>query len=242
MNLEFFLQRRRTSWQRMETLLQQAGADPRRLSAQELDELGLLYRSLTSDLALAQRDFPQQQVTRYLNQLVGRAHTLIYRGEPLRRRQLTHFYQRGFPQLYRALLPYTIAAFVLFLAEIWYLKSSAMNPKSSATTKLAGCGFPLSVIRMGVRKINSDIYFNLWRKHAHKQVGSHVGGRTLWRNPPHAQPSPIRAVLDQTSPVPAAAMIGRNASAVRLAPPTNAPPTPSAASSSAAFPAFTEPP
>ena len=77
--------------------------------------MGLLYRALTSDLALAQRDFPNQQVTRYLNQLVGRAHTLIYRGEPLRRRQLTHFYRRGFPQLYRAILPYTIAAFVLFL-------------------------------------------------------------------------------------------------------------------------------
>lgn len=113
----------------METLLQQAGADPRRLSAQELDELGLLYRSLTSDLALAQRDFPQQQVTRYLNQLVGRAHTLIYRGEPLRRRQLTHFYQRGFPQLYRALLPYTIAAFVLFLAPaVAALWAVAVNP------------------------------------------------------------------------------------------------------------------
>ncbi|MBK8799191.1 MAG: hypothetical protein IPM07_24090 [Anaerolineales bacterium] len=124
MNLEFFLQRRRTSWQRMETLLQQAGADPRRLSAQELDELGLLYRSLTSDLALAQRDFPQQQVTRYLNQLVGRAHTLIYRGEPLRRRQLTHFYQRGFPQLYRALLPTRLR----HLSCFWRRQSQRYGP------------------------------------------------------------------------------------------------------------------
>ena len=115
MNLEYFLQHRRASWQRLETLLQQARTDPRRLSAPELNELGLLYRTLTSDLALAQRDFPNQQVTQYLNQLVGHAHTLIYRGEPLRRRQLTHFYRRGFPQLYRAVLPYTIAAFVLFL-------------------------------------------------------------------------------------------------------------------------------
>lgn len=129
MNLEFFLRQRRTSWQRMETLLQQAHSDPRRLTASERNELGLLYRALTSDLALAQRDFPHQQVTRYLNQLVGRAHTLIYRGEPLRRRRLVHFYRCGFPQLYRAILPYTIAAFVLFvlpaLAAFWVV---AMNP------------------------------------------------------------------------------------------------------------------
>lgn len=111
----------------METLLQQAHTDPRRLSAAERNELGLLYRALTSDLALAQRDFPNQQVTHYLNQLVGRAHTLIYRGEPLRRRRLVHFYRSGFPQLYRAILPYTIAAFVVFLlpalAAFWVVAS-----------------------------------------------------------------------------------------------------------------------
>jgi len=109
--------------------LQQARTDPRRLTASELNELGLLYRALTADLALAQRDFPNQQVTRYLNQLVGRAHTLIYQGEPLRRRRLVHFYRRGFPQLYRAILPYTIAAFVLFLLPaLMAFSVVAVNP------------------------------------------------------------------------------------------------------------------
>lgn len=123
MNLEYFLKKRRSSWQRMETLLRQARNHPRNLSASELEELGRLYRSIASDLALAQRDFPDQQVTRYLNQLVGRAHVLIYQGEPLRWRRLVRFYRCTFPQLYRALLPYTITAFVLFcapaLAAFW---------------------------------------------------------------------------------------------------------------------------
>jgi uncharacterized membrane protein SpoIIM required for sporulation len=98
----------------METLLAQTHTNLRNLSTQELDELGLLYRSITSDLALAQRDFPNQQVTHYLNQLVGRAHSLIYRSKPLRWQQLVHFYRSEFSQLYRKLLPYTLAAFVLF--------------------------------------------------------------------------------------------------------------------------------
>ena len=129
MNLEFFFQQRKASWQRMESLLQQARSDPGNLSAQELDEMGLLYRAIASDLALAQRDFPSQQVTRYLNQLVGRAHALIYRSEPLRWHQFMHFYRTEFPQLYRKLLPYTLAAFVLFLAPaIVAFWSVAVNP------------------------------------------------------------------------------------------------------------------
>ena len=48
-------------------------------------------------------------------QLVGRAHAHIYREEPLRWRWLLDFYRQTFPQLYRALLPYTILAFGLFI-------------------------------------------------------------------------------------------------------------------------------
>lgn len=116
MNLDVFLAQRRPAWQRLETLLERAQRDLRRLSPGELDDLGRLYRLTAADLALAQRDYPNQAVAAYLNQLVGRAHALIYRSGPLRRRGLVDFYLTGFPQLYRALLPYTTAAFVLFMA------------------------------------------------------------------------------------------------------------------------------
>lgn len=115
MNLEQFLQERKPNWQTLETYLQRAERQITGLSAGELDELGRLYRLVTSDLALARRDFPTQQVTVYLNQLAGRAHNVVYRGAPVRRRALVDFYRVRFPQLYRELLPYTIAAFGLFL-------------------------------------------------------------------------------------------------------------------------------
>lgn len=115
MNADTFLQQRRPAWQRTETLLAALRRSPRSLSAAELEEFGRLYRAAASDLALAQRDFPQQPVTQYLNQLVGGAHAVLYRGEPLRWRRLRDFYARRFPQLYRRLLPYTAVAFALFL-------------------------------------------------------------------------------------------------------------------------------
>jgi hypothetical protein len=67
------------------------------------------YRQATSDLAMAQRDFPRHQVTGYLNQLVGRAHAVIYRDEPLQANRLSRFALRGFPRLFRKTLPFTLA-------------------------------------------------------------------------------------------------------------------------------------
>ena len=115
MNVDTFLSARRPAWEQLETLLTQTKTNIRRLSPQDLAELGRLYRSTTSDLALAQRDFPNQRVTHYLNGLVSRAHAQIYQEEPLRRRALQHFYQHAFPLLYRALLPYTSLCFGVFL-------------------------------------------------------------------------------------------------------------------------------
>jgi len=115
MNVDTFLTERRPAWQQLESLLTQTKTDIRNLSPQELADLGRLYRAATSDLALAQRDFPNQRVTHYLNGLVGRAHAQIYQEEPMRRQALIDFYRRDFPLLYRAFLPYTSLCFGVFL-------------------------------------------------------------------------------------------------------------------------------
>lgn len=114
MNYDQFMAQRQPSWQKLETLLDKTQKSIQTVTKDDLESLGKLYRMTTSDLALAQRDFPTQRVTHYLNQLVGRAHAQIYQPAPLRRNALTHFYVETFPQLYRALLPYTTLAFLLF--------------------------------------------------------------------------------------------------------------------------------
>jgi uncharacterized membrane protein SpoIIM required for sporulation len=113
-NLDRFIEQRQPNWRQLESLLGRASRNMRDLSLGELDELGCLYRGATADLALAQRDFPNQKATIYLNQLVGRGHSLVYRSEPLGFRRLRSFYTTTYPQLYRVLLPYTSAAFVIF--------------------------------------------------------------------------------------------------------------------------------
>ena len=115
MQFDSFIRRQENSWRRLEELTDRTRGKAEALSEAELHEFGRLYQITSSDLALAQRDFPGQRVTRYLNQLVGRAHALLYREEPLRRQQLHNFYRLSFPRLYRQLLPYTLAATALFV-------------------------------------------------------------------------------------------------------------------------------
>ncbi len=89
--------------------------DRRSLGAAELDELGRLYQMVGADLALAQRDFPDEEVTLYLNRLVGQAHAAIYQVESFTWRSILRFYRETFPRLYRRLLPYTGVAALLFV-------------------------------------------------------------------------------------------------------------------------------
>lgn len=115
MRIDLFVARRQEEWQELEALVQKAQAGADKLSAADLYTLGQRYRSVTSDLALAQRDFPNAQITVYLNQLVARAHAVIYREEPLRWQALIYFYRKTFPQYFKQLLPYTTASFLIFL-------------------------------------------------------------------------------------------------------------------------------
>lgn len=106
---------RQTSWKRLSDLIGRSQSSIQRLSPKEIKELGQLYRSASSDLALAQRDFPDHRVTIYLNQLVGRAHSVIYRGRPMARNRLWAFVTTDFPQTFRDLWPFFLTAAALFI-------------------------------------------------------------------------------------------------------------------------------
>ncbi len=103
------------NWSDLDALLKRCERQIGLLSPQEVQRLGRLYRQATSDLAMAQRDFPRHQMTGYLNQLVGRAHAVIYRDEPLQASRFTRFALSGFPRVFRKTLPFTLAAALLFL-------------------------------------------------------------------------------------------------------------------------------
>lgn len=105
---------RRERWETLRGLLDRAGSDPRRLEAFEIERLSYLYRQVVSDLALARRDFPNDQVVEYLNGLASRAYPLVYRAPVGSWRRLGRFFLVEFPARYRASGWFVLAAFLLF--------------------------------------------------------------------------------------------------------------------------------
>lgn len=85
------------------------------LDHRELQELGLLYRQTASDLAAVREDTTSSQLAVYLNQLLGRAHNLIYMGHRPKISGLVRFYSETYPQTFRETLPQTTLAFLIFL-------------------------------------------------------------------------------------------------------------------------------
>jgi uncharacterized membrane protein SpoIIM required for sporulation len=112
MRAQEFVNRRRAEWQRLEDLLAAARAG-HRLRPTDAIALAGLYRRATSDLARAQRDWPEEAVTRYLNGLVGRGHGTLYRGGGDVLRRLWRLYSQTVPRTYRASGAFVVAAAAL---------------------------------------------------------------------------------------------------------------------------------
>jgi len=115
MRVDEFYQSRKGDWQTLSRLLDRCQKDMRGLSEAEVHEMARLYRETTSDLALAKRDFPRSEITAYLNQLVARAHAVVYRSEPLALKRILHFATTGFPRLFRKTWIFTFIAAMFFI-------------------------------------------------------------------------------------------------------------------------------
>ena len=115
MRVDEFYQSRKNDWEALSHLLDKCQKDMRGLSESQVRDISRLYRAATSDLALAKRDFPRNEITVYLNQLVARAHAVVYRSEPLALKRLWHFAARGFPRLFRETWIFTFVAAIFFV-------------------------------------------------------------------------------------------------------------------------------
>ena len=85
------------------------------LEHRELQELGLLYRQTASDLATVREDVTSNQLAFYLNQLLGRAHNLIYMGHKPKISGLVRFYAQTFPRVFRETFRQTLLALLIFV-------------------------------------------------------------------------------------------------------------------------------
>ncbi|HJV08368.1 MAG TPA: stage II sporulation protein M [Acidimicrobiales bacterium] len=95
MNLDRFIADRRPSWDELDALLGEAKGRPERIGAERMRRLGALYRGAAADLAVARRRFPAEPTVPALEDLVGRAHTVVY-GTAARKESALDFFVHGY--------------------------------------------------------------------------------------------------------------------------------------------------
>jgi uncharacterized membrane protein SpoIIM required for sporulation len=108
---------RKENWSRLETLVKQVETSSlKTLSTADLRDFGLLYRQAASDLSAVRADEASRTLEAYLNRLVSRAHNHIYSGDRLNLTSVWNYLSKGYPRIFRKLLPYTTVALAIFLA------------------------------------------------------------------------------------------------------------------------------
>jgi uncharacterized membrane protein SpoIIM required for sporulation len=147
----YWLEKRKPYWDRLEQLVTSTGrGNVRSLSHREIQELALLYRQAASDLSRVREDPTGGELARYLNQLLGRAHNLIYMGRRAGPAGILHFYGVEYPQIFRETFPSIFAAFVVFIAgAVGGLLISLANP-----------GFTLYLL--GPKMISTIEHHRMW--------------------------------------------------------------------------------
>ena len=115
-SLSHFIASRQPRWTELEDLLARSeGNGLRHFAADDIERLGRGYRQVMSDLAIARRDFPNDQLTQWLNGLAARAHLRLYRAPAPSWRHLGHFFWTDFARRFRAARGYLlVSALLLF--------------------------------------------------------------------------------------------------------------------------------
>ena len=126
----YWLEKRKSHWLRLEHLLDQSHKQGlKSLTRSELQEMGLLYRQAAADLSAVREDPTAQYYARSLNLLLARAHNTIYSGEKSSPFRILHFYRYTYPEIFRRQLPLVMTAFAVFvLGAIVGLLVTATKP------------------------------------------------------------------------------------------------------------------
>jgi uncharacterized membrane protein SpoIIM required for sporulation len=112
-----WLKKRRPYWERLASLLQQAGSGGLgSLSRAELAETALLYRQVASDLSTLRQDATARAYTDHVNQLLARAHHIIYSNRDGSFFNLLRYMRDGYPAVFQRNLRYVILSLAVSVA------------------------------------------------------------------------------------------------------------------------------
>jgi uncharacterized membrane protein SpoIIM required for sporulation len=112
-----WIAKRRPYWDRLSSLLAQSDASGlSRLSRAELQELALLYRQVAADLSVLRQDSTSRAYAGHVNQLLARAHHIIYSGRKTNLRTLYLFLRDEYPAVFRSQIGFVLTSLIVSVA------------------------------------------------------------------------------------------------------------------------------
>lgn len=117
------------------------------LPKEQLETLGAQYRAIVSDLAFARSQGASSGLIRYLNDLAGRAHGIIYASRSAKTAGIKTFLFSDFPNLFRETFRYTLVAALIFFIG-WGIAAYMIYSDPSA----AGSMIPGQIAHSGARQ------------------------------------------------------------------------------------------
>ena len=109
--------KRRPYWDRLSSLLAQSdssGLD--QLSRAELQEMALLYRQVAADLSELRQDPTSRPYAQHVNQLLARAHHIIYSGQKTNLLTIFRFLRDEYPAIFQRQIGYVAASLLVSTA------------------------------------------------------------------------------------------------------------------------------
>jgi uncharacterized membrane protein SpoIIM required for sporulation len=118
--------KRRPHWDRLASLLAQSDASGLgQLSRAELQETALLYRQVAADLSVLRQDSTSRRYALHVNQLLARAHHIIYSGRKTNLLTLYRFLKDEYPVVFQRQIGYVAASLAVSVA--WGLLGAALT-------------------------------------------------------------------------------------------------------------------
>lgn len=112
-----WLHKRRPYWERLAALLAQAEATGvRKLSRAELQETVLLYRQVAADLSTLRQDTTARSYAEHVNQLLARAHHIIYSNRRTSFQSIVRFLRDEYPATVQRQFEYVLLSLAVVLA------------------------------------------------------------------------------------------------------------------------------
>jgi len=94
------------------------------------DEISSLYIQLIDDLSYARTFYPDSPTYKYLNQLSGRAHQIIYKNKKEKSSRIVNFWKKELPLLFFQYHKQLLIAFIIFIISALIGAVSAANDDS----------------------------------------------------------------------------------------------------------------